>query len=143
MFVPPSAHERLIDGSTDEPPDRQPPPPGQHQRQPSNTYVPATIVPSSDMSHEGGDAKASREAMRNTVEPLHADMESDNDSAKSRAKKSCWCFTRKAKVIQEDTPKCQRGDDVSYKKCCGYCKTCFNKLLLAQRTMNLATGDTS
>ena len=55
--------ERLLDGSTDEPPDRQPPPPGQYQRQPSNTYVPAALALSSDMSHEGGDANASREAL--------------------------------------------------------------------------------
>ena len=81
----------------------------------------AALPPNSDMSLEGGDVSAdlnsrddSRETLRNTVEPQH-----------------------------DDAPKCKRCDQVADEDCCDHCKDCFEKLKLAQRTMNLATGDTS
>ena len=42
-----------------------------------------------------------------------------------------------------DKLKCKRCDEEADKKCCDHCEACFKKLLLAQSTMNLATGDTS
>ena len=85
------------------------------------------------MSHEGGEANEDLSAR-------NASREADNGATESCGQKFCGYFRWEVEPESEDAVKCKRCDKNAAKDCCGHCKACFNKMLKAQQTMELATG---